>query len=87
MTIEHAPVRAKDTPAGRPKAERAKQAPPTVDRIVGENECRQLTNLSRTTRWRLMRRGEFPRKIRASANRTGWRLSSILIWLDEREAA
>lgn len=85
MSAEHSPVRAEDAPGGRLKAERAKQAPPTVDRIVGEIECRQLTDLSRTSRWRLMRRGQFPKKIRLSANRTGWHLSSILAWLDERE--
>ena len=82
MSAEHYPVRAEDAPA-----ERAKQDPPTVDRIVGENECRQLTDLSRTSRWRLMRQGQFPKRIRLSPNRTGWRLSSVLDWLAEREAA
>ena len=67
--------------------EGAREAPATVDRIVGEVECRELTNLSRVTRWRLMRRAAFPKKIRLSPNRTGWRLSSILEWLEAREAA
>ena len=87
MSAEHSPVRAEDAPAGSPKAERAKQDPPAVDRIVGENECGELTDLSRTSRWRLMRQGQFPKKIRLSPNRTGWRLSAVLDWLAKREAA
>ena len=58
-----------------------------VDRFVGECECKEITNLSRVTRWRLMRRGEFPAKIRLSPNRTAWRLSNVLEWMAEREAA
>ena len=87
MSLEHSPARAGDAPAGRPNGETGNRAPPTIDRIVGENECFQITNLSRTTRWRLMRRGEFPRKVSISPNRKGWTLSSILGWLAQREAA
>ena len=67
--------------------EGARQASPMVDRIVGESECRQLSDLSRTSRWRMMRRKEFPAKVRISPNRTGWRLSEVLEWLNHREAA
>ncbi len=67
--------------------EGAVQAPQAPDRIIGEREACALTSLSRTTLWRLMRRGAFPKKIRLSPNRTGWRLSSILEWLEAREAA
>ena len=87
MSLEHSPARAEDAPAGRPNGEAGNRAPPTIDRIVGENECREITNLSRTSRWRMMRRGEFPQKLRISPNRTGWRLSSVLDWLAGREIA
>ena len=60
---------------------------PLIDRIVDEAECQHITSLSRTSLWRLMQRGKFPRKIRIGPNRTGWKLSSILAWLAEREAA
>lgn len=59
---------------------------PGVDRIVDEPECELLTSLSRTTRWRLMRKGKFPKKKKLSPNRTGWMLSEILGWLRAREA-
>ena len=87
MSLEHSTDRAGDALTGRPKGEGGKQALPTVDRIVGESECCLITNLSRTSRWRMMRRQEFPAKIRISPNRTGWRLSQVLEWLHEREAA
>ena len=57
------------------------------DRFVGEKECRQITSLSRITRWRLIKQGLFPPKIRLSPNRTAWRLSAILAWMDAREVA
>ena len=61
--------------------------PASPNRFIGEDECQRLTNLSRVTRWRMMRRNEFPSKIRLSPNRTGWRLSDILNWMSQREAA
>ena len=74
MSIEHSPARDGTTP----------QAP---DRIVGERECGELTDLSRTTRWRLMRSGLFPAKVSLSPNRAGWKLSAILEWLKALKAA
>ena len=56
------------------------------DRIIGEPECKELTDLSRSTRWRLMRKGDFPAKVALSPNRKGWRLSAIVGWLEAREA-
>ena len=57
------------------------------DRIIGEPECAEFTDLSRTTRWRLMRQGLFPKKVLLSPNRRGWKLSAVRKWLETREAA
>ncbi len=64
------------------------QATPLVgtDRFVSEAECKQLSALSRTTRWRLERQGLFPARRRIAPNRVGWRLSEVLAWLESREA-
>ena len=86
MSLEHSPARDGSSPAGRAKGEGSNQAPSAVDRIVGESECRQITNLSRTTRWRLMRNNLFPKKVSLSPNRRGWKISAVLAWLAEREA-
>ena len=59
----------------------------TGSRIVGERECAELTDLSRTTRWRMMRAGLFPGKVILSPNRRGWTFSSIIEWLEARKAA
>ena len=53
------------------------------DRFVGEKECRQITSLSRITRWRLIKQRLFPPKIKLSPNRTAWRLSAILARLEQ----
>ncbi len=56
-----------------------------IDRFIGEQECPQITDLSRITRWRLIKQGLFPPKVRISPNRTAWRLSAILEWMSARE--
>ena len=60
---------------------------PAIDRFVREPECRQLTGLSRTTRWRLEREGLFPRRRKLSRNAVGWRHSELLDWLQDTPEA
>ena len=60
---------------------------PVPDRIIGECECAEITDLSRTTRWRLMRKGLFPAKVSLSPNRSGWKISAVLAWIETRAAA
>jgi prophage regulatory protein len=50
-------------------------------RILGEPEVHRLTNLSRTTRWRLEREGKFPKRLRLSGNRVGWQANEVLAWI------
>lgn len=58
-----------------------------IDQFIDEKKCHQITSLSRVTRWRLIKQGLFPPKIRLSPNRTAWRLSAIQEWMNAREAA
>jgi prophage regulatory protein len=44
-------------------------------------EVQRLTSLSRTTIWRLEQQGTFPRRVRLSRNRVGWRAVEILAWM------
>lgn len=44
----------------------------------------QLTSLSRSTIYRLIKKDDFPKPIRLSANRSGFRLSEIESWLESR---
>jgi len=58
-----------------------------VDRIIRDEECEYLSGLSRTTRWRRMKEGRFPKTYRLSDNAVGWKLSEVLAWVAEREVA
>ena len=55
------------------------------DRILREAECKAATGLGRTTRYELEQRGEFPRRVRLTGNRCGWRESEILAWIRSRQ--
>ncbi len=57
---------------------------PQDDRFLREPEVRRITGLSRTTRWRMERRGEFPHKRRISKNAVAWLASEIKSWMAER---
>ena len=54
-----------------------------TDRMLREREVRTATGLSRTTRWRLERAGQFPRKRRISPGAVGWLESEIMAWMDQ----
>jgi prophage regulatory protein len=58
----------------------------SADRFIREPECREITGLSRSTRWRLERNGKFPRRRRISVGTTGWLASEIAFWVRERAA-
>ena len=57
---------------------------PSVDRFIGEAEIKKITSLSRSTRWRLERSGDFPKKRKISPNRIAWLESDILEWIEAR---
>lgn len=52
------------------------------DRFVREREAREMSQLSRTSRWRKEREGTFPRRYRISAGLTAYKLSELVEWLD-----
>ena len=55
-----------------------------TDRFVREPECKHITGLSRTTRWRLERAGLFPKRHQISPNAIAWLESTIQEWLRGR---
>ena len=57
---------------------------PQDDRFLREAEVARITGLSRTTRWRMERRGEFPRRRSISRNAVAWLASEIRAWMLER---
>jgi prophage regulatory protein len=55
-----------------------------IDAIIREPECRLRTGLSRSTRWRLERKGKFPRRRQLSPGCSGWLASEIAAWISAR---
>lgn len=53
-------------------------------RLLRFPEVRRRTGLSRSTIWRLERRGEFPMHCRISSGAVGWVDSEIAAWLEQR---
>jgi prophage regulatory protein len=54
------------------------------DQIIREPECRRISGLSRSTRWRLERAGKFPRRRQISPGCSGWLASEIRGWVASR---
>lgn len=58
--------------------------------IIREPECKRRTGLARTTRWRLERKGRFPKRVLldpanlAWNSPTGWFLDEIDAWVATR---
>jgi len=55
-----------------------------TDRFVREPECLKMTGLSRITRWRLERKGIFPKRRQISPNCIAWLESELHEWLETR---
>ena len=55
-------------------------------RIIRRHGLRQLTNLSLATIYRLIKRGDFPRPIRLSAQAVGWDINDVNAWIEGRKA-
>jgi len=55
------------------------------DRIVRDPECKEITGLSRTSRWRLEREKRFPARRRVGKNAVGWSLIELLDFIKDPE--
>jgi prophage regulatory protein len=53
----------------------------TADRILRIKTVLQLTGLSRSTLYRKVQRGEFPKQIKLSERCAGWRQSAVNAWM------
>lgn len=53
-------------------------------RLLRANEVQHRTGLSRTTIWRLERKGEFPSRRRLGPNSVGWLKEEVETWIKSR---
>jgi len=51
-----------------------------IDRIIREEECKLITGLSRSTRWRMEQKGRFPLRCQISPGCVGWKASELKKW-------
>ena len=57
------------------------------ERFVRLTELKTIIGLSRSTIYALIAKGKFPKPIHLTARTSTWRLSTIIEWASEREAA
>ena len=57
------------------------------DRLLRRTEVEELTGLSRSSIYRRMADGEFPRPVRVGALAVRWKESDITAWIQSRPAA
>jgi len=58
--------------------------PPAKDRLLGWPRVKDRVDISRTTAWRLEKRGDFPKSVQVSPGRVAWRESEIDAWKSSR---
>ncbi len=56
-------------------------------RLLHYREVVARTGLSRTTIWRLVRAGDFPKPVEISPKRVGFLEDEVVNWIEERRAA
>ena len=52
--------------------------------IWREPKVKEETGLSKSTRWRMEKEGDFPKKIQLSPRAVGWRAEEIIQWCKDR---
>ena len=58
-----------------------------VDPIMRPRQVCRATSLSRTTLWRRIRDGQFPKPLRLGSNAIGWRATVVDAYLDGLDEA
>ncbi|MCU7881240.1 MAG: AlpA family transcriptional regulator [Candidatus Thiodiazotropha sp. (ex Lucinoma aequizonata)] len=69
---------------GNPPKVPAKQSNDTQDRILRAHEVQQIVGISRSTIWRLERKGQFPARLPLGTGSVGWLKSDIETWMQNR---
>ncbi len=53
--------------------------------FYSEKQVVELTTFSRTTIWRAVKAGTFPKPVNLSTGRKGWPRASVHQWLEEKQ--
>jgi prophage regulatory protein len=81
-TVAEGTASRRSSSAGEGNGTAVGEVPPA--RLLRFPTVRERTGLSRSTIWRLERRGEFPRHRRISANVVAWMEDEVIAWILSR---
>ena len=57
------------------------------DRLLRRRQVEEITGLGRSSIYRLMQYGQFPRPVKVGSAAVRWRSSDITVWLESRPVA
>ena len=57
------------------------------DRLLRRRQVEEITSISRSSIYRLMQKGEFPRPVKIGPAAVRWRASDLTAWLESRPVA
>ena len=57
------------------------------DRLLRRRQVEEITGMARSSIYRLMNMGEFPRAVRVGKAAVRWKTSDITAWLESRPLA
>lgn len=57
------------------------------DRLLRRRQVEEITSMSRSSIYRLMQEGEFPRPVKIGPAAVRWRASDLTAWLESRPVA
>lgn len=55
-----------------------------LDSVLPPHTVMERTSLSRTTLWRLVKKGEFPPSVKLSPGRVGWSARAVSDWINAK---
>ena len=58
-----------------------------LDRLLRRRQVEEVTGLTRSSIYRLMQDGQFPRPVRVGPAAVRWKASDITVWLESRPVA
>ena len=70
---------------GNPPQAPAKQSNDTQERILRAHEVQKIVGISRSTIWRMERKGQFPARLPLGTGSVGWLKSDIESWVNSRK--
>lgn len=56
-----------------------------LDRFIGRRELLAITGIPQSTLYEMMKAGAFPRGVKITRRRVGWRESQVIAWQQSRK--